>query len=261
MSIRLTDITAQTVWTPAPEKSVDEYQDAFFPEQTATAPGTRGVTRFSMADGASRSGHSRQWARFLVSEWGKDPANLSFRSSLALASNAWGRWGEDRAAQAVASPGHHDWFQASFPEDALAYATLLVVQIYPGRYPRWFAAAVGDTFVFHVRANELRSALPRRTGRRVTPRLISTKRSLHYDKPETVDLASARLLRGDELFLSTDALGHWIADFVDRGSAPWAELRTQIEQGASAFQTWINELRARNEVDPDDTTLMRIAIG
>lgn len=260
MSVRSRQIAARTVWTPAPEKTAEEYEDAFYPEQTAAGDGIRGATRFCLADGASEGGHSRQWARLLVSEWGKDPNRLSFKRSLSLAGATWAQWCHERDSRHTQRGlGTHDWYQAPFPEDQFGYATLLVVQIYPGLYPRWLAAAVGDTFVFHVRADKLVKSLPARTWQRSTPRLISTHDSVFDDSVAEVAVTSETLAAGDELFLSTDALAHWIFDEMDGGRTPWPVLRTRLEQ--PAFRDWVDELRAREELKRDDCTLMRIMVG
>ena len=262
MSIQYTDITARTVWTPAPEKTAEEYQDAFFPQHTAEPGGVRGVTRFCVSDGASKSRYARQWAQFLVNEWGRNPDRLIFQSSLAAASASWDAWCADRESQrAEQVVTTRDWFQDTFPEDFRAYATLLVVQIYPGRYPLWFGAAVGDTFAFHVRVNNLIKSLPTPTWRRATPQLISTQRDSSHDDPAYTPRADEALAVEDELFLTTDALGRWILTSLDAGGVPWDLLRAGVNGGQLYFREWIDRLRAANEIDSDDTTLMWITFG
>lgn len=262
MSIRYTDIAARTVWTPAPEKTTEEYQDAFFPPHTGEHDGARGATRFCIADGASKSGYARQWARLLVEEWGRNPDQLTFQSSLTAASAKWDAWCADRESQ---RPKRvliaRDWFQDTFPEDFYAYATLLVVQVYPGRYPRWFGLAVGDTFVFHVRANDLITSMPKLTWGRTMPPLISTRRHTDGDDASCATTTGEPLAMGDELFLSTDAMGRWIFSCLDAGRPPWDLLRTGVNRGQLYFRDWIDGLRAADEIENDDITLMRVTFG
>jgi hypothetical protein len=256
--IRLADIAARTVWTPAPEKSADDYKDAFYPEETSERHGLRGVTRFCLADGASASSLSRQWAKLLVSEWGSNPDTLGYARSLSLATAAWDEWYNARESRRTRHVDTKTWFQNSFPEDSRAHATLLVVQIYPGRYPCWFALAVGDTFVFHVRADSLLESLPKRTARRAMPHLLSSDGATQTHLRE---VAGKDLSLGDELFLATDALARWIFDSLGAGRVPWPTLRVQLARGTSAFHSWIEQLRRDGQIEPDDTTLTWITTG
>jgi hypothetical protein len=255
----------QVFWVPKLGNSEEEYEDA----SACSAP----ERRFAVADGATESSFSDRWAQGLVRRYTADPP-LAPPTSIPLP-----EW---------VAPLQHEW-HAGIPWDKLpwfaeekarsgAYASLLGVHFaeperVPPRLPflswfrrakpqaagfRWYALAIGDTCLFHVRNGQLLKAFPLDNAAAFSdrPLLLSSNPARNQSVWSAVQLAEGECHLGDVFFLATDALGKWFLQRFEAGGRPWetlAALRTQTD-----FVAWVDKRRQDRSLKNDDTTLVRL---
>jgi len=254
----------QVFWVPKLGNSEEEYEDA----SAFSVP----KRRFAVADGATESSFSDRWAQSLVRRYAADPP-LTPPTSVSLP-----EW---------VAPLQHEW-HAGIPWDKLpwfaeekarsgAYASLLgVCFAEPERLPprfrfwswfrrpkpqaagfRWYALAIGDTCLFHVRNGQLLKAFPLESAAAFSdrPLLLSSNPARNQSVWSAVQLAEGECHLGDAFFLATDALGKWFLERFEAKERPWetlAALRTQTE-----FVAWVDNARQDRSLKNDDTTLVR----
>src|SRR5947209_6528028 len=125
----------------------DEYEDALWPEVDLD----RRVSGFrcAVADGASESSFSGEWARLLAQSW--SCGGGSTRRWLAELPRLSRRW------EAAIPAGALPWYvQAKI--DQGAFAALVGVHVVDSR--RWTAMAVGDSCVVQVRSGRRIASFP-----------------------------------------------------------------------------------------------------
>ena len=130
----------------APRRSdaPDEYEDAAFPEES----GALGFpVRVAVADGATLSSFSGQWARTLVGAWGDGTLGEDLTALPALAA----RWRAEVGALSL------PWFAAEKARSG-AHAALLGLHVEEGG--GFLAMSAGDCCLFQIRADALLAAFP-----------------------------------------------------------------------------------------------------
>jgi hypothetical protein len=224
----------RTFCVPKRGHSLQEYEDAF--------AGDPKTGRFAVADGASESSFASSWARMLVTAYVRRPG--PWTTWLPAARRQWHARldGDDRP-----------WYvQTKFEEGA--YAALVGVH-FDGA--NWYAEAVGDSCVFHIRDNSLRRAFPVRRAADFSnqPHLLGSR------APRSTGTRTRRLhlesdwQQGDVLLLMTDALAQWFLAGTEERRQPWRDLLA-IES-RPAFVGLIEKLRGEG-MRNDDVTLLRI---
>ena len=203
-------------------------------EDAAAWSATEGVLRACIADGATESAFSREWARAL---------SRSFCSDGRFDS-AWLEWERKAARRSADLP----WYvEAKVAQGAHAAALGIVVD---GR--SWHAWATGDCALFIVDSDgTMASAWPFESADAFgsTPDLFVSTRSsapLHEQ--------SSRLKRGHRLLLTTDA----VAAHVLGNSADLSSLIDALDSEAN-FARWTDAARA-DGMRNDDTTALLITL-
>jgi hypothetical protein len=218
-------------WMPKAGHGRDEYEDAF--------AGDPATGRFAIADGASESAFAGAWAELLVkgftSQAGPGPRWLP------EARKAWHETFKNRELS---------WYaEDKFLEGA--YATFLGV-VFEGPKLHWHALAVGDSCLFHIRDHQLLEAFPVRQAKAFgnQPSLVSSRKA---SKRITRLQKEGDWLKGDQLFLMTDALAQWFLQKTEEHREPWKEVLSIATQ--EAFEAWIMKKRDSKEMRNDDVTL------
>ena len=230
-------------WEPKLGSAPSEYEDAYWPSLERS-----GSERFSVADGATESSYSRQWASLLVERYG---SGATWKTSFIRAiPDLQARWRSEHAGRAL------PWYA----EEKLrlgSYAAFLGVRLIPREDgARLHVLASGDCELAHIRDGRLHCAFPllRSTDFGTSPSLVGTNsgpddlRGLIRGKREDIG-------RLDRLFLMTDALAAWFLREVESGRKPWDDLQAFQSDEAVAFQTWVDEKRRNHEMRNDDITV------
>jgi hypothetical protein len=257
-----------TFWVPKRGSSPKEYEDAVWVGPGGNSSGEVQASSLTMAiaDGASESILAGRWARRLVEAFG---TNKSARTRSAFLAAYWvaaGGWDDEVAGYTKERERRSvpiQWYE----EPGLAkgaHATILAAEFRDGRSgraPTWSATALGDSCLFQVRDELLYASFP-----------LSDASSFNYQPPllgsRNVDEAVLRRHvkvmtrdweRGDSFYLMTDALAAWFLRTNESDGRPWEPLRDLDTSDAELdFGDWVDQQRDLDQLNNDDTTLIRI---
>ena len=246
--------------------SAEEYEDAI----GSSSEGRR----FAIADGATQTSFADRWSQILALEFIMDPpadepqpARLT--NWLQPLQEAW----------AAGIPWDKlPWF-ATEKAHAGACTTLLGLEFVPATngqphwatsfwrrwlgapsepLMRWRAEAIGDSCLFHVRANQLLQSFPLTRPAEFThsPVLITTNPAHNRIVGEHLKTAAGDCQPGDMFLMMTDALAKWLLARQVVGEEPWRKLAALLDE--NSFRQFVIEEREAGRLENDDTTMMRI---
>jgi len=202
--------------------------------------------RAAVCDGASEGWGSGLWARHLAEAL----------VSAAVAPPNFAEW-LDAVRQSFTPAPAVSWY-AEAKLAVGAFSTLLGVAFspVPGGGLKFHAVAVGDTGLFHVRADKLLAGFPVETASEFgnRPALVGSGPGAGVEPAWFAGRAES----GDRFYLLTDALAEWFLRSVEAGTAPWQVL--DAVSNAAEFENWVQSQRANKHLKNDDTTLVRTRI-
>lgn len=230
--------------------SIEEWEDRA--AGSVGDPGAGHQPRFVVVDGATEAYDAVRWADLLASSFvHAGPARLHpspMQDWFATAQDAW-------VAGAPAT------FASIFEERKFAegsFATLLGCELsgLDGTGPTWEAVALGDSVLFHVRGERLLAQFPPLTLEDfgLNPHGVHTRPEATTRMVRHLDFGHGELAVGDRLYLTTDAVAHWI--IRSSGPALWDTLAA-LDHPA-LFARLVADQRAAGAMKNDDVTLMRI---
>ena len=235
--------------------------------------------RFAIADGAAESPYSSLWAQLLVEEFVRQSERLpSWANWLPSLQERWSahvtvheRWAARVALPVNGTAQATERIETAVPwylEAGLiqgAFATFLGLVI---EQRSWYAVAVGDSCLFHLRRNELIRVFPvtRAADFSNAPWLVGSRTS-PIEVPHKYGLQQlGDCQAGDHLWLMTDALAQWFLTQAEAGSKPWLALAPLAQtdgDDASAqqeFAAWIERLRSQRQLRNDDVALLAVSV-
>lgn len=257
-----------TFWVPKRGSSPQEYEDAVWVGPNGDGSGELKAPSLTMAiaDGASESLLAGRWARRLVEVFGTNKPTRTRPAFAAAYRTAVSGW-DDEVAEYVKGReerGHPiQWYE----EPGLAkgaHATILAAEFrdgHRGRVPVWSASALGDSCLFQVRDELLYASFPMSDAQSFTyqPSLLGSRGVDESVLRRHVKVTTRDWERGDSFYLMTDALAAWFLRLNESGSRPWEPLRDMDTVDAELdFEDWVEERRDREQINNDDTTLIRI---
>lgn len=246
-----------TLWQPKAGSADNEYEDASAHMERV---GSFGRVTVAVADGATESLLSRQWANLLVKrfvrQWdGPDYLERWLTNTL----RAWQNEKRAYLNRRAHSGKPVQWYEEPGLE-AGAFAALLGVVL--TRTPNgfvWRATALGDCCLVQVGDDGLRRAFPMQNAVAFNnrPFLLSSNPARNGAIREHFMFANGAMQRGDRLYVMTDALAAWFLRQAETGAQPWMELNSFL--APDAFAAWISEKRAAHVMRNDDVTLIQLA--
>jgi hypothetical protein len=245
----------------------DEWQDG---ASGGVAGDATGMARFIVVDGATGSFDPVRWVDQLVTSFvpppgprGADHAGPRPPGLEPAAMRAWFAQMQDQWAADV--PAFDSIIEERKFREVGSFATFLGFEItgLAGPDPRWRAVALGDTVLFHVRADRLIATFPpmRPGDFGSRPAGVHTKRSSLDEMTERLLAADGVLADGDFLFAATDAMAEWILRAAARDEAKvWQTLAGLVHP--DVFARLVSDQRkeqdAAKRMKNDDVTLMRL---
>ncbi|MCS6859072.1 MAG: protein phosphatase 2C domain-containing protein [Abditibacteriales bacterium] len=233
-----------TLWVQKDGNDSHENDDAF-----DSNPRT---LRFAVADGATESSFAQRWARLLVEGFVEDP----------LRANSY------QAIRDWLSPLQDRWYRSIQWEDLSWYAemkarlgafsSLVGLEVKYGG--QWYAIAVGDSCLFHIRGDKCIRAFPlKQSGQfNSSPVLLSSNQSNNANIVAHVQQVHGDCSEGDYFLLMTDALAQWFLKELEVKRKPWDDL-CACDTDAK-FHAFVEHLRDTKQIRNDDTTLLRVDI-
>lgn len=231
--------------------SAEENEDALL----APSGSFEGDIRVAVADGATESSFSLEWADLLVNYY-KDFPNFE-ADFFALFSEIKGNW-LDRI-----NYSNLEWYAQQKLEMG-AFASFLGADI-DLLTEMAKITAVGDSNFFAFRNGQMIKAFPieRSDAFNNTPVLVSSELHKNKRNDEFFKKATFEIANGDVLIIATDAISQWILKEIEKENYPINQLLdlpdTKIDSWP--FQNWLNELRKLHLIKNDDTTLVLIEIA
>jgi hypothetical protein len=211
--------------------------------------------RIAVADGATESSFSREWADLLVCYY---DAFLNFDTHFAGIFPAIRKsWMERIRYDSL------EWYAQQKLEMG-AFASLLGadINLVTGRVN---ITAVGDSNFFAFRKGSMLKAFPLDNSEAFgnTPLLISSEHHKNRISSDFFKKDFFDLLPGDMLIAGTDAICQWILKETETGNHPIDELYRlpDTKNNQSSFQNWLDELRKLRRIKNDDTTIVLIQIA
>ena len=233
----------QVHWRPKAGSTEAEYEDAF-----GAAPGRLASSLFAVADGATESSYSREWAEALVTSY-RDGASWKPSFVRALPS-LQSRWRADHLARTSS------WYAEQKVQQG-AFAAFLGVRLLPrdGHY-RLHGLAVGDCELAHLSGGAVHCTFPlaHSADFGIHPVLIGTGSPVS----EIREMARGRredVHSGDVLLLMSDAIAAWFLGATERGEEPWHQVLALEPGDADDFRRWVDGLWASGRMRNDDVTL------
>lgn len=235
--------------------SIAEYEDAYAPKRDGDYEGR--TMGFALGDGAASSAFASMWANMLVKTWVKKP--VTYRVGLKRKSERLAKLHGERILTREIP-----WYAEELVRNG-AFSTFLGVRF--GRTPwmgcRWESLAVGDTCLFQMRDNRVIATFPISdvSEFRKSPALLCSKPKWNGRVWTRVKRKWGRALRGDYFLLMTDALAEWFMLKYEESS--WdllQDISSGRKGGKSRFEDLVSQLRMRNEIRNDDTTLLMIEV-
>ena len=226
--------------------------------------------RFAIADGATESSFSSDWADLLV----KDYVRKGFKSGGGLANRIKAlskKWSQNTTGENL------PWY-AQEKAKMGAFSTLLGFEIESIRIRpmlmeiketstdkhTWLSIALGDSCLFQVRKNKLIRSFPFKKSSEFnnTPVLISSNRERNSTIVPSVKTASGSWKPGDEFFISTDAFAAWFLKETENQKRPWVEFHKIIRyvNCQKKFESWVSSKRESGGMKNDDTTVIFIKL-
>ena len=254
-------VTIQTFWLPKAGNSYAEYEDAFWPVESLRGVALSSV-RCAIADGATETSFSAEWARQLTKQWCE--ARYSHGRWLRSLPALGGEWLRERNLESL------PWYSEEKVRSG-AYSSLLGVSFFdecPDRgWPaRWEAVALGDSCLSLFRGNELAMTFPIASSIEFNtrPYLLC---SISHERDSIISnlhIVGGKCRIGDVFYLMTDALACWLLSLDEVGQPAFTyinDISTQ-EQFEGLVTSWRADLDhdGRPYLKNDDVTLVRIHI-
>jgi hypothetical protein len=222
----------------------DEYEDAY--AYTAQAD-EQGDLWFAIADGATETSFSGEWARLLTSAYAEKRLTTITPETIQPLS---AEWEAKIAGLTVAKP--LAWYAETKLIDGAASS---LIGLHLAASGAWRAIGAGDSCLFHVRGGQIIAAFPisQPEAFNSRPLLISTHKGFNNGLTEMQ--AEGTWLPGDAFYLMTDALAHC---FLKKPGDYIGRLNTV---GPRRFEKLIHWLRAEKLCKNDDVTFLRVRLN
>ena len=254
-------VCVRTFWTPKAGNRPDEYEDAFWPQESVLERvGAR--FRCAVADGATENSFSAAWANLLVREFcARQPSLTRFFGALPSLRQAWLR-------RVTAQP--LPWYAEDKVRQG-AFASFLGLTLEKAgpksqRFASWSAVAVGDSCLFQVRDGCLIAAFPLTRSEQFNsrPYLIGTAATNAEQLHAHLVRARGPCEPGDTFYLLTDAIACWLLRLHEEQAT--GDALAGIDS-PEAFEVLVREQRSLRDSDGrpclknDDVTLLRVDLG
>ncbi len=254
-------ITWLSLSIPKAGNTEAENEDAVFPISGVGKSNNGSAASFLVADGATQTSFSGLWARILVETCAN--TNLSEGNFLRAVRSAQGNW--QGAMKLVELPWHAQEKLRQGAFSALTWLEIKHFPLHPSNAFVWNALAVGDCCLFIARNREFFLSLPLQDSREFSnsPVLIPSRSEKTDTIKGRIQTARGSLKMGDQLLLGSDAISSWIMKRNQSEQFEFLKMLLSIRNGKSTigFEHWVKDLRKKNEIKNDDTSLIFIELG
>ncbi|HEX8918064.1 MAG TPA: hypothetical protein VF898_06155 [Chloroflexota bacterium] len=249
-------VSARTFWLPKEGNAADEYEDAGWP--VGRIERKCSYFRCAVADGATETSFSGEWARLLVEAYGR--GRISSATLPRTITELSQTWMDGRPTRDL------PWYAEAKLQSG-TYSSLLGLTVSSRKgcdgEGRWKALAVGDSCLFHMQADSVAAAFPLQRAEDFTsrPHLLSTAAGTGDRHDLDIDKCHGSWMQGDRFYLMTDALAAWFLASAGAGESPWDDVDRMASYGDECdFAQWIGGHRRTRALKNDDVTLVHITV-
>jgi hypothetical protein len=212
--------------------------------------------RVAIADGATESSFAKEWSDLLTKSFNKSklPLKEYLLTSLLELRKKWTTLIQDKPLP---------WYAQEKAENG-AFSAFLGVRLDFEKHS-YEAIAIGDCCFFHVRKETVIKQFPVKNALDFgnNPYLISSKQSKNIELENYLIEVSDTLIKGDIIFMMSDALAHWFMKNNELNEHPWnilLGLKGKTKEERQRFISWLTEQRALKEIKNDDVVLAIIEL-
>ncbi|GAA4445338.1 hypothetical protein GCM10023148_52180 [Actinokineospora soli] len=226
--------------------------------EDAAGCGEGAAARFVVVDGATEAFDALRWVAQLVTSFLDAGPEITAADLAGWFESMQRRWTTD-APDRFGSVIEEYKFRTEG-----SFATFVGGEVVglDGPRPRWAAAALGDAVLFHVRAGRLLTHFPALSvdDFGLVPDGVDTRPAALPGMLRGLAFGGGELAAGDELFVATDAMAHWL---LRRAATDQTALWTVLSglHHHAAFAELVVDQRAAGAMRDDDVTLLRIRIA
>jgi serine/threonine protein phosphatase PrpC len=223
---------------------LEEYEDAYAP--LVAAEGEYGEFLCAVADGATETSFSGQWAKLLVDAFADRRLPRLDMNAMAELSRAWQAQIDDLTREKPLS-----WYAEEKLRSG-AFASLMGLQISPHGW--WRAFCVGDSCLFRLRTpRRIRKAFPYTDAAQFNNRPILLSTNPASNGKITPVIAKGKWREGDRFLLMTDAIAQY---FLAHRPSRLSLTEHLLDQ--EKFERIIDTARQNKACRNDDVTMLRI---
>lgn len=212
-----------------------EYEDAFSPLYSVGY--SSNIIRLAIADGATESSFSKEWADILVDHFSQDEKfDLRNTDYLSLLSTQWG---------GNIKNDDLPWYAQSKLKHG-AHVAFLGITVALDKQ-KVIAIAVGDCCFFIIRDNKLISAFPLVDASQFnnTPDLIASDKGQNITLPKKIINFETDIQQGDLLLMASDAFSAWFLSEVKKNNKPWNFIKEiydddlRVQEKKRLYKNWL----------------------
>lgn len=221
-------------------------------DRLGVATGPETILRAAVADGATSTAFSGEWAALLVNEF-CDSAFQDWDDFYRRCGRAAKRWKMEVLSQQ--RPWHALLRSKNGAAAAFAGIELSLTDC------KWKASALGDSCVFHVRSGRIICSLPPYLPEDFGhhPRLMSTDSEKNVELKDFYKNASGAFENGDKFILATDAVAEALLR-ADRNCGEMEKWTRALSSGSEIARRYIQMKRASEDLQDDDVAIVVIEI-
>lgn len=216
------------------------------------------ISRFAVADGATRSFFPKRWAELLVNHF-CETSDFSLEDGdwerwLVPIQQKWYGWVEEKVKIL-----NQYYLTNSFRAKDPAVSTFVGLEVNKTKR-EWQAIIIGDSCLFHKSSNEFKSYLIEKSVDFTScPDVFTSYADKNYYDPKFI---RDKFQTGDIFILATDALAKWILKHKEAGYLEDILDRLRKLESQEQFNEFVNQ--ARNDANirlvNDDVTFMIISV-
>ena len=216
------------------------------------------LSRFAVADGATRSFFPKQWAELLVEHFCEEPDLFlneeNWKEWLAPIQEEWYKWVEER----VKARGQF-YLTNSLNAREPAVSTFIGLEVDKTKL-EWQAIVIGDSCLFHKSGTGFRSFLIQKSENFTSnPEAFASFAKWNQYDPEFI---SGKIQSGDIFILATDALAKWILEHKESENLDKILHQLSKIEDTEQFNLFVDQARDDEDIRlvNDDVALMLITV-
>lgn len=241
---------ARYVILPKAGNTPEECEDAIYLSSNGA--------KVAIADGATESSFSREWAQMLVEGFGKSRSKVATDNFMTHLNSWQAEW------KKIVDTKDLPWYAEEKVRQG-AFSTLLGIR-FDLKKSQWQGIGIGDCCLFQFREEKLQCTFPVSSAEEFgnNPYLVSSNQASNKNISEHFKETTGSIQEGDFFILASDALAHWLFRNIEDGEK--LEKFRALLRGHSKkdyqknFSNWLNYQREQKEIKNDDVVFCLIEI-